>query len=105
MGALKLEPSNAQAKSGLESVNRAIEAEAEGDGAGLGGLGNMFNDPQMIQKLASNPKTAPYLADPQFMNKLQRLSKIPTSHGCPFRCGHADGNAPRGCTSRIQQTH
>ncbi|KAK5198256.1 Hsp90 cochaperone [Exophiala xenobiotica] len=79
--ALKLEPSNAQAKSGLESVNRAIEAEAEGDGAGLGGLGNMFNDPQMIQKLASNPKTAPYLADPQFMNKLQRLSKNPQEMG------------------------
>jgi len=79
--ALKLEPSNAQAKSGLEAVNRAIEAEAEGDGAGLGGLGNMFNDPQMIQKLASNPKTAPYLADPQFMNKLQRLAKNPQEMG------------------------
>ncbi|KAK6387376.1 uncharacterized protein PV06_04980 [Exophiala oligosperma] len=82
--ALKLEPTNSQAKSGLESVNRAIEAEARADGAdmgGLGGMGNMFNDPQMLQKLASNPKTAPYLADPQFMNKLQRLAKNPSEMG------------------------
>ncbi len=43
----------------------------------MGGLGNMFNDPQMIQKLAKNPKTARYLADPQFMGKLQQLAKNP----------------------------
>lgn len=84
--ALKLDPSNAQAKAGLESVDRAIEAEAREDGAdlgegGLGGLGNMFSDPQLIQKLASNPKTASYLADPQFMAKLQRLAKNPQEMG------------------------
>ncbi|RVX65901.1 hypothetical protein B0A52_10265 [Exophiala mesophila] len=84
--ALKLEPSNAQAKSGLDAVNRAIEAEAREDGADLGaggldGLGNMFNDPQLIQKLASNPKTSGYLADPQFMAKLQRLAKNPQEMG------------------------
>ena len=37
----------------------------------------MFNDPQLIQKLAKNPKTAPYLADPQFMAKLQNLKNNP----------------------------
>lgn len=84
--ALKLDPSNAQAKTGLDSVNRAIEAEAREDGAdlgegGLGGLGNMFNDPQLIQKLASNPKTAQYLADPQFVAKLQRLAQNPQEMG------------------------
>lgn len=41
----------------------------------------MFNDPQLIQKLANNPKTAPYLADPQFMAKLQRLAKNPQDMG------------------------
>ena len=30
--ALQLEPTNAQAKSGLESVRRAIDAEAKADG-------------------------------------------------------------------------
>jgi stress-induced-phosphoprotein 1 len=83
---LKLDPTNAQAKSGLDAVNRAIEQEARDDGAdlgegGLGGLGNMFNDPQLIQKLANNPKTASYLSDPQFMSKLQNLAKNPQSMG------------------------
>ncbi|OQV10616.1 Tetratricopeptide repeat-containing protein isoform 1 [Cladophialophora immunda] len=79
--ALKLEPSNAQARQGLDAVNRAIEAEARADGADLGGMGNMFNDPQLIQKLATNPKTSKYLADPQFMAKLQRLAKNPQEMG------------------------
>lgn len=84
--ALKLDPSNAQAKSGLDAVDRAIEAEARADGAGGmgdlgGGLGGMFNDPQMIQKLANNPKTSQYLADPSFMAKLQQLAKNPNDMG------------------------
>ena len=80
--ALKLDSSNAQAKQGLEAVNRAIESEARADGADpMGGLGNMFNDPQLIQKLAKNPKTARYLADPQFMSKLQQMAKNPADMG------------------------
>jgi len=35
----------------------------------------------MIQKLAANPKTARYLADPSFMAKLQQLAKNPTDMG------------------------
>lgn len=41
----------------------------------------MFNDPQLYQKLAKNPKTSPYLADPAFMAKLQRLAKNPSEMG------------------------
>lgn len=41
----------------------------------------MFSDPKMIQKLASNPKTASYLADPDFMNKLQQLKSNPNAVG------------------------
>ena len=79
--ALKLDPANAQAKSGLEAVKRAMDAEASSDGAGGGaaGLGNMFNDPQLFQKLASNPKTSGLLADPTFMAKLQRIRSNPNS--------------------------
>ena len=51
----------------------------------MGGLGNMFNDPQMIQKLASNPKTSSLLADPSFMQKLQRLRQNPNSIGEEMR--------------------
>ncbi|KAF4542527.1 Tetratricopeptide TPR-1 [Lasiodiplodia theobromae] len=84
--AVKLDPANAQAKSGLEAVQRAIEAEARRDGADpTGGLANMFNDPQLIQKLASNPKTASLLADQEFMQKLQRIKQNPQSVGMEMR--------------------
>ncbi|KAJ9200441.1 hypothetical protein DTO164E3_4016 [Paecilomyces variotii] len=86
--ALKLEPGNDQAKNGLAAVQRAIEAEARADGVEgdpLGGLGGMFNDPQMIQKLASNPKTSALLADRDFMQKLQRLKDNPNAIGEEMR--------------------
>ncbi|KAK8166377.1 hypothetical protein IWX90DRAFT_502883 [Phyllosticta citrichinensis] len=77
--ALKLEPTNAQAKSGLDAVKRAIEHEEQNDPSG--GLGNMFNDPQLIQKLAANPKTSSLLADQEFMQKLQTIKQNPQSAG------------------------
>lgn len=83
--ALELDPANAQAKSGLEAVKRAIESEAGAGGDSMGGLGSMFNDPQMMQKLASNPKTSSYLADPAFMAKLQRLKQNPNNIGEEMR--------------------
>ena len=42
-----------------------------------GGLGQMFNDPNLVQKLASNPKTSAFLADPTFMAKLQQMQRNP----------------------------
>jgi len=84
--ALELEPTNAQAKSGLEAVKRAVEAEARADGADpMGGLGNIFNDPQMFQKLASNPKTAALLGDQEFMAKLQSLKNNPNALGASMQ--------------------
>ena len=78
--ALELDPANAQAKSGRDAVQRAIEADGGGEGGDpLGGMGNMFKDPNMITKLANNPKTAKYLSDPQFMQKLQRIAQNPTA--------------------------
>ncbi|KAF2481389.1 heat shock protein STI1 [Neohortaea acidophila] len=81
--ALKLDPNNAQAKSGVESVNRAIQAEMKEDGVSgdpTGGLGSMFNDPKLYEKLAANPKTSGYLADPQFMAKLKGMSGNPNAN-------------------------
>ncbi|BDD60456.1 Hsp90 cochaperone [Monascus purpureus] len=86
--ALKLEPNNEQAKNGFNAVKRAIEAEAAADGASgdpLGGLGGIFNDPQLFQKLASNPKTSGLLADGEFMAKLQRIRQNPNSIGEEIR--------------------
>jgi stress-induced-phosphoprotein 1 len=44
-----------------------------------GGIGKMFNDPNLIQKLASNPKTSAFLADPTFMAKLRNLQQNPSN--------------------------
>jgi stress-induced-phosphoprotein 1 len=37
----------------------------------------MFNDPKLLEKLASNPKTASYLVDPSFMAKLAAIRQNP----------------------------
>jgi stress-induced-phosphoprotein 1 len=76
---LKHDASNAQLKSGLASVTKAMQQEAGGFGGAdpSGGLGQMFSDPNIIQKLASNPKTSGFLADPTFMAKLQQMQKNP----------------------------
>lgn len=42
-----------------------------------GGLGQMFNDPKLVEKLAKNPKTSAFLADPSFMAKLQQMQQNP----------------------------
>lgn len=39
----------------------------------------MFNDPKLIEKLASNPKTSALLADPSFMAKLQQVKQNPNN--------------------------
>lgn len=82
--ALKLDANNAQAKSGKASVQRAIDQEAIDDGVtgnATDGLGGIFNDPQLYQKLAANPKTSGLLADPSFMAKLEQIKKNPNSIG------------------------
>lgn len=59
-------------------------ASSLGDKPGLGGFGNMFNDPQLIQKLARDPRTSKLLADPTFMAKLQQLKQNPQNVGAAF---------------------
>lgn len=50
-----------------------------------GGLGNMFTDPQLYQKLAANPKTSKFLADPSFMMKLQQMKQNPNDTQSMFQ--------------------
>ncbi|KAI1205586.1 uncharacterized protein F4807DRAFT_275429 [Annulohypoxylon truncatum] len=76
--ALKLDPSNAGLKKSLESVQKAIEGSGSGSGADpASGLGNMFKDPNLLQKLMNNPKTSGYFADPSFMAKIQAIQQNP----------------------------
>lgn len=78
--ALKVEPNNAQAKSGLAAVNQAIQREAAADGAEPDlGLGQIFSDPSFITKLAANPKTSALLGDAEFMAKLNRVRQNPSA--------------------------
>ena len=56
---------------GLEDAKREVEKD-KGTG-GLGGIGNVFQSPDVISKIASNPATAGYLADPSFMMKINEI--------------------------------
>lgn len=62
-------------KKGLKEVVDAKENEA-GAGDGMG-LGKMFSDPNLLGKLATNPRTAKHLADPSFVQKIQMIQKNP----------------------------
>ncbi|KAI0203544.1 hypothetical protein F4808DRAFT_417088 [Astrocystis sublimbata] len=80
---LKLDPNNAGLKTSLASVKRTIEQEElDAGGAGgdpMAGLGKMFSDPNLLQKLMSNPKTSGYFADPSFISKVQALQQNPSN--------------------------
>ncbi|KAJ9092115.1 hypothetical protein QFC21_006981 [Naganishia friedmannii] len=71
---LKLDPNNAPLKKGLDDVKRALDSRGPpgGDDAGLGAF---FKDPNLLGKLASNPKTAAHMRDPGFVAKVQELAK------------------------------
>lgn len=75
---LKHDPNNAGLKSSLASVQKAMDQEAGGGMGDLsGGLGKMFSDPGLLQKLMNNPKTAGYFSDPSFIAKVQALQQNP----------------------------
>lgn len=76
--AVKMDPSNTMAANGLKSVNDAIEREAAADGQSPDmGMGKMFSDPQVLARLASNPKTKDFMKDPTFLSQLQEMAKNP----------------------------
>jgi len=71
--------------SGLEAVTKAKDGPAfstasPGGGMSMPGMGSLFG-PDMMAKIALNPKLRPYLNDPEFMTKLQTLQKDPNQLG------------------------
>lgn len=85
---LKLDPNNKGMKTDLDNVERAMDAELRDGGKGGGDsfpssaadeMGGMFRDPALLGKLAANPKTAAYLSDPTFMQRLQSLQANPSN--------------------------
>ena len=72
--ALELDPSNKIAKEGLEQVKRVQEARRQQPDMGLT---QIFNDPNMIEKLKQNPKTAEMMKDPALVAKLIQFKSNP----------------------------
>ncbi|KAG8930890.1 Hsp90 cochaperone [Tulasnella sp. 417] len=61
-------------RKGLKEVNDAKESD---DSADPGGLLKQFADPNLIGKLAANPKTKPLLDDPAFVAKAFTSIAVP----------------------------
>jgi stress-induced-phosphoprotein 1 len=74
--ALKIDPNNPQAKSGLKSIQSAMENEQSNNDP-MKTFYNAFKDPNLLQKLASNPKTSHLLANSDFIAKLQKIQSNP----------------------------
>jgi stress-induced-phosphoprotein 1 len=51
-------------------ARQIVAADERGDGADAMGFGKMFSDPNMLSKLAANPRTTKHLADAGFMQKV-----------------------------------
>merc|ERR1712087_903676 len=75
---LKVEPGLAMLTKGLDDAKHEA-AKAGGDDGGMGSIGNVFSSPDVLQKVASNPQTAGFLADPTFVAKLDELRRDPKS--------------------------
>lgn len=76
--ALELDAGNKAAKEGLEQVEKTQNSRQQMPDLGLG---QMFNDPQLIEKLKNNPKTAELMKDPQLVSKLAQYRANPQSIG------------------------
>lgn len=72
--ALDLDSSNKAAQEGLDQVQRTRQSKQQMPDLGLG---QMFNDPNLIEKLKSNPKTAELMKDPQLVAKLAQYRTNP----------------------------
>lgn len=78
--ASELDPTNAAVKNDIVNIEKALQQPPQDPmGDPMGGLGQMFNDPNLIGKLAANPKTSSLLSDPTFMQKIQQIQRNPKS--------------------------
>ncbi|ETL27101.1 hypothetical protein L916_19323 [Phytophthora nicotianae] len=70
---LKVDASNAACLSGIEEVKKAQAAAAQS----FNPLANAFG-PDMFGKIATNPRLAPMLGDPEFVKVLQEIQRDPS---------------------------
>ncbi|KAJ1672045.1 Hsp90 cochaperone [Coemansia sp. RSA 25] len=71
---LKHDPESALLKKGLSDAEAALEQEQEGGFANQ--MANVFKG-DVLAKIAANPKTASFLADPEFVKKVRDIQANP----------------------------
>ncbi|KAJ2746524.1 Hsp90 cochaperone [Coemansia sp. BCRC 34301] len=71
---LKHDPESALLKKGLSDAEAALEQEQEGGFANQ--MANVFKG-DVLAKIAANPKTASFLADPEFVRKVRDIQGNP----------------------------
>ncbi|KAJ2006860.1 Hsp90 cochaperone [Coemansia thaxteri] len=73
---LKHDPENALLKKGLSDAEAALDHQAGGAGYGdfANQMANVFQG-DVLGKIAANPKTASYLADPEFVRKIRDIQE------------------------------
>ncbi|KAG0240660.1 Hsp90 cochaperone [Actinomortierella wolfii] len=69
---LKIEPTNPQLQKGLQETQQAMEKEAS---AGIG----QFFGPDVFTRMAANPKLAPFLSQPDVMEKIRAIQANPNA--------------------------
>ncbi|CAH2351189.1 heat shock protein Sti1p [[Candida] railenensis] len=79
--ALELDSNNAMAKEGLKAVDGAQNSRRQQPDMGLGAI---FNDPNLITKLKSNPKTAEMMKDPALVQKVLDIQQNPQANATSF---------------------
>jgi stress-induced-phosphoprotein 1 len=71
---LELDPQNKLAQEGLQSVQSAVQQR---NAAPDFGLGKIFNDPNLVEKLKKNPKTSEMMRDPALVAKVINMAQNP----------------------------
>lgn len=75
---LKLDPSNEQLKSGLYDAEDAKMAASSRAGGG-GGMAGMFSSPEVLSRLAMDPRTRNFLGTPEFKAMMADLTSNPST--------------------------
>ena len=81
---LKVDPDSAMLQGGARDADSQIKAQMDRQNSGGGGaqmlqMMQAFAAPDALDKIAANPKTAPYLADPAFMARFKAIQANPSS--------------------------
>ncbi|GME85561.1 unnamed protein product [Ambrosiozyma monospora] len=74
--ALDLDPSNKIAEAGLQAI---VDMEMASGQTPDMGIGKIFSDPNLIEKLKANPKSAELMKDPEIVAKVRQLQANPTT--------------------------